>query len=94
MDRLKLLVFSFYREEPLILKALEPLHSCQMDRNNGSIFIGCVDDEHLEQISVLLNYLSAPLALLSLGKQIVLLKDGEVEKKCPLNLSFHIDLFA
>ena len=43
MDRLQQLIFSFYREDPLMEELLEPLRDCRMRRSWGSIRIECVD---------------------------------------------------
>ena len=62
MDRLQQLIFSFYREDPLMEELLEPLRDCRMRRSWGSIRIECVDAAHLEQMSGLLVHLRLPLA--------------------------------
>ena len=94
MDRLKLLVFSFYRENPCIEAILEPLHHCRMTRSWGSIRIECVDAEHLEEMIPLLDYLRLPLSSLSLGKQIVLRVPGYMQRTFPMEAPFPKDLMA
>ena len=60
MDRLQLLIFSFYREDPRLEERLEPLRDCRMRRSWGSIRIDCHDLDHLEEVSDLLEYLRLP----------------------------------
>ena len=94
MDRLQLLVFSFYREDDFIKAQLEPLKYCQLTRSWGSIRIECLDDEHLEDISQLLKYLKLPFEALGLGRQIVLRVNGGLQKTYSMQVSFHTDLLA
>ncbi len=94
MDRLQILVFSFYREEPLIKTALEPLRQCRMTRSWGTVRIECLDQQHLEEVCQLMKYLRVPLAELDLGKQIVLRVPGSLQKAFPMHAPFHSDLFA
>ncbi len=94
MDRLQLLVFSFYREEDWIKAQLEPLKYCQFTRSWGSIRIECLDEEHLQEISQLLEYLKLPFEALGLGQQIVLRVKGRLQKTYPMHVSFHTDLLA
>ena len=54
MDRLRRLVFSFYREDPEIEAELEPLRDCRMSRSWGTIRVECVDAGHLEAREYLL----------------------------------------
>ena len=55
MDRLRRLVFSFYREDPEIEAELEPLRDCRMSRSWGTIRIECVDAQHLEEVLSLIH---------------------------------------
>ena len=94
MDRLQQLIFSFYREDPLMEELLEPLRDCRMRRSWGSIRIECVDAAHLEQMSGLLVHLRLPLAALGLGRQIVLRGPGSLQRSYPMHVPFHSDQLA
>ena len=94
MDRLQQLIFSFYREDPLMEELLEPLRDCRMRRSWGSIRIECVDAAHLEQMSGLLVYLRLPLAALGLGRQSVLRVPGSRQRSYPMHVPFHSDQLA
>ena len=94
MDRLQQLIFSFYREDPLMEELLEPLRDCRMRRSWGSIRIECVDAAHLEQMSGLLVHLRLPLAALGLGRQIVLRGPGSLQRSYPMHVPFHSDQFV
>ena len=94
MDRLKCLIFSFYREDPLIKVALKPLLGCTISRGLGIIRIDCLDVEHLDELSNLIPYLRVPLGLLALGRTIVLQAPGSPERDFPVELPFHSDLFS
>ncbi|MBE67935.1 MAG: hypothetical protein CL864_05690 [Cyanobium sp. SAT1300] len=94
MDRLQRLIFSFYREEPVIQQLLQPLHRCRMRRSWGSVRIECLDDAHLEEVSALLGYVREPLAALALGRQIVLRGSGSRQRCYPMHVPFHSDQLA
>ena len=94
MDRLQQLIFSFYREDPLMEELLEPLRDCRMRRSWGSIRIECVDAAHLEQMSGLLVHLRLPLAALGLGRQIVLRVPGSLQRSYPMHVPVHSDQLA
>ncbi len=91
MDRLKCLVFSFYREESSLKGLLEPLRFCKMTRNGGAIYVECLDAGHLDQITELVVYLNSPLALLRLGRKLVLMSPGSTEKEYPIEFPQNID---
>ncbi len=76
MDRLRNVVFSFYREDLQIKCLLAPLLLCEITRSWGTIRIECVDLYHLEQVSELLDYLKPPFLLLKLGQKISLRAPG------------------
>ena len=80
MDRLQLLVFSFYREDASINKRLEPLKKCKLMRSGGSIRIECIDREHMEEISQLFKYIKLPFEALGLARQIVVRVEGEPQR--------------
>ena len=72
MDRYQLLVFSFYREEPKIQAALQPLLKCRIIRGNKSICIECLDAKNLAKVSPLVGYLRTPLLAIGIAQEIVL----------------------
>ena len=94
MDRLQQLIFSFYREDPLMEELLEPLRDCRMRRSWGSIRIECLDAAHLEQISGVLVHVRLPLAALGLGREIVLRVPGSLQRSYPMHVPFHSDQLA
>ncbi len=94
MDRLQLLVFSFYREDPHIEEVLKPLKACRMTRSLGIIAIDCLDFAHLKQICGLLRHLRPPFIALGMGQQIVLRAPGSIQRVYPMQLPSNTDLFA
>ena len=93
MDKIQLLVFSFYREEPQIKKLLSPLYSCTFSRNLENIHIYCLDTKHLKEINGLLTYLEPPFALLGLAKRIILRAPGGREQIFCIKERYNSDLF-
>ncbi len=71
MDRLKTLIFSFYREEFTVQASLAPLVATKMTRVMGTICIECLDFRHLELVLPLAKYLQEPIALLQLSRNII-----------------------
>ena len=94
MDRLRRLVFSFYREDPEIEAELEPLRDCRMSRSWGCIRIECIDGKHLEEVSGLMTHLRRPLLAMGLGRQIVLRVPGRPQRTYPMQVPFHSDLLT
>ncbi len=94
MDRLTWLVFSFYREDLQMSKALIPIKSCKMSRGFGVINIECIDAEHLEEVSTLIDLLRLPLAALRLARQIVLNAPGHNEQMYPIQMTTQSDLLT
>ena len=95
MDRLKRLIFFFYREEPAIQQRLQPLlNGWRMRCSWGSVRIECLDDAHLEEVSALLSYLRAPLAALCLGRQIVWRGSGSRQRSYAMHVHFYSDQLA
>ncbi len=73
MDRLKVLIFSFYREDLDLEVALVPLLASRISRDRGTIKIECVDSNHFFRvISIAKTYLKTPIALMKLGRNIVI----------------------
>ena len=93
MEKLKLLIFSYYREDPQINKLLRPLHSCRFFRSWDSIYIECLDSHHLNAVSELLTFLAPPFALLGLAKKIVLRGPRYIKLNYAIQLSTNSDLF-
>ncbi len=94
MDRLQTLVFSFYREDPLIEVALVPLLKCKMSRSWGSIRVECLDVKHLEEVCDLLDYLRKPFSELGIGRAIVLRVPGSTQRIFPMKSSTISDLLS
>ncbi len=96
MDRLKCLVFSFYREDLSIKFALQPLQVCKMQLMKGSICIECLDGTHFNQLKALLSYISVPFAAIGIGREIVLYVPGAMDQYYSRTLPslLHTDLFA
>ncbi len=94
MDRLTGLVFSFYREDPQISKALIPIKLCRMSRCFGFIHIECVDAEHLEEVTTLIGSLRLPFAALGLARQIILNAPGQDERIYPIQITTQSDLLT
>tara|TARA_Y100001968_G_C19343314_1_gene710711 strand:- start:100 stop:384 length:285 start_codon:yes stop_codon:yes gene_type:complete len=88
MDRLQGLVFSFYREDLGITKALYPLLFCKMTRSMGDVDVECINSSHMTKVMTLVKYLKPPLALLNLGRNIVFHSSRAPE----LNYSIPIEL--
>ena len=73
MDRLKVLLFSFYREDLDLEVALIPLLASKISRGRGTIKIECVDSNHFFRvISIAKIYLKTPISLMKLGRNIVI----------------------
>ena len=72
MDRLQGLIFSFYREDLVIKRALLPLLSCKMTRLIGVIDIECRNAKQLFRLLPTLKYLKAPIGLMRMAKKIVI----------------------
>ncbi len=94
MDRLQILIFSFYREEPFIQLALLPLRSCPMRWTKGAIQIDCFSHEHFAQVRALIEFVIRPFAELGIGREIVLLVPGSLKRSFPINTSLKSDISA
>ena len=94
MDRLQRLVFSYYREDPFLQKALYPLNFSRMSLNKGSVCIECLDLDHLDRTRKLLFLLKEPIDLLGLARRIVLYMNGSIQLAYPIQQPFHIDLLT
>ena len=92
MDRLKTLIFSYYREDYRIKTILRPLESTFIQRKKRLILIECSSLKHFEQVAVLLKYLCEPLSALAIAREIVLYVPGVIERTYPITLSFHSDM--
>ena len=89
MDKLQLLVFSFYREDTEIKELLHPLCYCRITRCRESICIDCANAKHCEEVSKLLIYLAPPFALLGFARQIILRVPGCVGNIFPIDVHSH-----
>ena len=68
MDRLQVLIFSFYREDLAIQAQLLPLITTTMSRGMGNINIECQDSEHLRSLITIVNYIKWPILLMKLAR--------------------------
>ncbi len=93
MEKLKLLVFSYYREDPQIKKLLVPLRTCRISRSWDSIHIECLNLEHHAEISKLLIFLGPPFALLGIAKRFIVTAPGCIQNTYSIQLPSNIDLF-
>ena len=94
MDRFKLLVFSYYREEPQIQKILGPLNSCRIFRSGDSIQIQCLDLQHHREMRQLMVFLGPPFARLGLAKELVLTDPAFIRNTYTMQLRSNSDLFS
>ncbi len=94
MDRLKQLVFSFYREETELQPLLVPLKACRFSREGETIHVECENVEHLEAVEELLIYLSKPFLFLALGRRIVFQIPGSIDRIHSLQNSSFTDLLS
>ena len=92
MEKLKLLVFSYNREDPQINKHLEPIHACRFSRGWDTIHIECLHLEHYGQVVKLLIFLESPFALLGIAKKLILTVPGLIQNTYTIKLRSNIDL--
>ena len=92
MEKLKFLVFSYYREDPQIKKLLEPIHWCSFTRDWDSIHIECLNLQHYGEVVELLAFLEPPFALLGIAKKIILTAPGSIQNTFTIRLRSNIDL--
>ncbi len=92
MDRLTLLVFSFYREEPKVQVLLDPLKYCKISRGWDSIEIDCLNSQHLQLVLEISIYIGPPFALLGMAKHIVFKESGLIHHRYSIQLRSNSDL--
>ncbi len=93
MDRLQLLIFSFYREDPHTISLLQPLLACKMVRSWGSIRVECKDARHLAEVRDLVRYLMEPIAALGLANRVILRAPGLIQRTFPLDISLNTHFY-
>jgi hypothetical protein len=77
MERSLRAVLSFYREDPLLLRRLDPLWACRLSRGWSALRIECRDHAHREVVCGVIELLRPPLAALGLVREIRLLVPGD-----------------
>jgi hypothetical protein len=77
MDRVLMAVYSFYREDPDLLRGLDPLWACRVSRGWGCLRIECRDRVHRGVVCDVVDLLRPPLEALGVVREIRLLVLGE-----------------
>jgi hypothetical protein len=70
MERSLLAVFSFYREDPDLLRRLDPLWACRVSRGWAALRIECRDLAHRGLVCGVIELLRPPLEALALVREI------------------------
>ncbi|MBM5806608.1 MAG: hypothetical protein FJ056_02770 [Cyanobacteria bacterium M_surface_10_m2_179] len=94
MDRALLAVYSFYREDPELLRGLDPLWACRVSRGWGSLRIECRDRVHRAVVCAVVDLLRPPLEALAVVREIRLLVPGEEPLVFPVSVPFKRQLLA
>ncbi|MEN9860375.1 MAG: hypothetical protein RLZZ515_857 [Cyanobacteriota bacterium] len=76
MDRVLQAVLSFYREDPELLRRLDPLWACRVTRGWTGLRIECRDGAHRAVVCHVIDLLRPPLEALALVREIRLLAPG------------------
>ncbi|MFZ9974670.1 MAG: hypothetical protein ACO3FK_10385 [Vulcanococcus sp.] len=76
MDRVLQAVLSFYREDPELLRRLDPLWACRVTRGWTGLRIECRDGAHRAVVCQVIDLLRPPLEALALVREIRLLAPG------------------
>jgi hypothetical protein len=76
MERSLRAVLSFYREDPALLRRLDPLRACRLSRGWSALRIECRDPAHRDVVCGVIELLRPPLAALGLAREIRLLVPG------------------
>ncbi len=94
MDKLVILVFSFYREDPQTMILLEPLRYCKILRTGEGIIVECPNRKQFLQLHAISKYLMRPLTMLGFGDKIVLKFSRDQKRKIFMRKSSQSDLLA
>ena len=76
MERVIQAVLSFYREDPELLRRLDPLRACRVSRGWSGLRIECRDCAHRVVVCRVVELLRPPLEALALVREIRLLAPG------------------
>ncbi len=76
MERVIQAVLSFYREDPELLRRLDPLRACRVSRGWSGLRIECRDCAHRAVVCRVVELLRPPLEALALVREIRLLAPG------------------
>ncbi|MEY3750396.1 MAG: hypothetical protein RLZZ631_835 [Cyanobacteriota bacterium] len=94
MERTLLAVYSFYREDPELLRGLDPLWACRVSRGWSGLRIECRDQAHRAVVCGVIDLLRPPLEALGLVREIRLLVDGEEPLVFPVSVPFSSQLLT
>jgi hypothetical protein len=86
MERSLLAVFSFYREDPDLLRRLDPLWACRVSRGWAALRIECRDLAHRGLVCGVIELLRPPLEALALVREIRLLAPEEEPLVFPVSV--------
>jgi hypothetical protein len=76
MERALQAVLSFYREDPGLLRRLDPLTACRVSRGWACLRVECRDHVHRTVVCGVVELLRPPLEALGLVREIRLLAPG------------------
>jgi len=88
MERSLQALFSFYREDPDLLRQLDPLWACRVSRSWAGLRIECRSCAHRAVVCGVIELLRPPLAALRLAREIRLLAPGAEPLVFPVNVPF------
>jgi hypothetical protein len=94
MDRALFAVLSFYREDPDLLRRLDPLSACRVGRGWSGLRITCRDRVHRDVVCGVVDLLRPPLQALGMVKEIRLLVPGEEPLVFPVSVPFSSQLLT
>ena len=86
MERISVALLSFYREDPLLARRLDPLLACRLSCGWRSLRIECRDLTHRAVVSGVVDLLRPPLLALGWVRQIRLLVPGEEPLVFPVSV--------
>lgn len=94
MERVVQAVLSFYREDPELLRRLDPLRACRVSRGWSGLRIECRDCAHRALVCRVVELLRPPLEALALVREIRLLAPGAEPLVFPVSVPLPSSLLA
>ena len=94
MERVIQAVLSFYREDPELLRRLDPLRACRVSRGWNGLRIECRDCGHRAMVCRVVELLRPPLEALALVREIRLLAPGAEPLVFPVRVPLPSSLLA